>query len=77
MADCNLKDSESIIERAIKNEEEAYEFYMDLSRKVEDRDAKDTLLFMAQEEKGHKEYLLKYRKSGLAGPSKPDRKSVV
>ena len=26
---------------------------------------------MAQEEKGHKEYLLKYRKSGLAGPSKP------
>ena len=34
MADCNLKDSESIIERAIKNEEEAYEFYMDLSRKV-------------------------------------------
>lgn len=71
MADCNLKDSESIIERAIKNEEDAYEFYMDLSRKVEDRDVKDTILFMAQEEKGHKEYLLKYRKSGLAGPSKP------
>ena len=71
MADCNLKDLESIIERAIRNEEEAYDFYMNLSGKVEDRDAKDTLLFMAREEKGHKEYLLKYRQSGFAGPSKP------
>jgi len=71
MVDCNLKDSESIIERAIKNEEEAYDFYMDLSRKVEDRDAKDTLLFMAREEKGQKEYLLKYRQSGFTGPSRP------
>lgn len=72
MASCNeLKDSESIIERAIKNEEEAYDFYMALSCKVEDKEAKDTLEFLAREEKGHKEYLLKYRQAGFAAPSRP------
>ena len=69
--DMNVNDSNSIIERAIRNEEEAYEFYMDLSRKIADREAKDTLLFLAREEQGHKEYLLKYRQSGFAGPSQP------
>ena len=39
MADCNLKDSESIIERAIKNEEEAYESFMELCSLVEDPEA--------------------------------------
>lgn len=68
---CIMEDSESIIERAIKNEEEAYDFYMDLSRRIEDREAKDTLLYLAQEEKGHREYLLKYRQEGFAGPSRP------
>jgi rubrerythrin len=71
MCDMKDKDSESIIERAIKNEEEAYDFYMDLSRRIEDKEAKDTLLFLAREEKGHKEYLLKYRQAGFAGPSRP------
>jgi len=66
-----MNDSDSIIERAIRNEEEAYDFYMALSCKVEDREAKDTLQFLAREEKGHKEYLLKYRQAGFAGPAKP------
>ena len=74
MADaCEMKnkDSESIIERAIKNEEEAYAFYMDLSGKVADREAKDTLAFLAQEEKKHKEYLLQYRQAGFTAPGRP------
>jgi len=66
-----MNDSDSIIERAIRNEEEAYDFYTALSCKVEDREAKDTLQFLAREEKGHKEYLLKYRQAGFAGPAEP------
>jgi rubrerythrin len=70
---CSMKDkdSESIIERAIQNEQEAYDFYMDLSRRIADREAKDTLLYLAQEEKGHKEYLLKYRQEGFTSPARP------
>jgi rubrerythrin len=55
---------ESVLDRAIKNEEEAFLFYMDLCDKVEDREAKDTLRFLAREEEKHKEYLTRYR-SGL------------
>jgi rubrerythrin len=62
-----MSDADAIIERAIKSEQEAYEFYMDLARLVGDKEAKDTLEFLAREEKGHKEYLLKYRQTGFAG----------
>jgi rubrerythrin len=62
-----MNDADSIIERAIKNEQEAYDFYRDLARLVEDKEAKDTLLFLAREEKGHKEYLLTYRQNGFSG----------
>lgn len=65
-----MNDMESIIERAITNEQEAYDFYMDLYGIVEDPEAKDTLLYLAKEEKGHKEYLLKYRQDGFAGEAK-------
>ena len=51
----------ALIERAIKNEEEAYEFYMSLHRLVEDPVAKDTLQFLAGEEKKHREFLMAYR----------------
>jgi rubrerythrin len=57
----------AIITKAIKKEEEAYEFYMDLYNLVEDKTAKDTLKFVAQEEKKHKEFLVKYREGGLVG----------
>jgi rubrerythrin len=62
-----MNDADAIIERAIRKEEEAHDFYMDLARLVTDREAKDTLEYLAQEEKGHKEYLLKYRQTGFAG----------
>jgi rubrerythrin len=55
------KTLESLIEMAIKNEEEAYASYMELYGIVADKIAKDTLKFLAEEEKQHKAYLLKYR----------------
>ena len=50
-----------IIEIAIKREEEAYDFYMDIHSKVVDAGVKDTLEFIAGEEKKHKAFLVSYR----------------
>lgn len=52
---------ESVIALAIINEQEAYDSYMELHNLVDDRAAKDTLKFLAEEEKQHKAYLMKYR----------------
>jgi rubrerythrin len=52
------------VEVAIKQEEEAFAFYMDLAGIVEDKEAKDTLRFLALEEKKHKEFLEKFRQGG-------------
>ena len=52
------------VEVAIKKEEEAYAFYMDLAGLVEDQEAKETLRFLAQEEKRHKEFLEKFKQGG-------------
>ena len=46
-----------VIEMAIKKEEEAHAFYLDLYEKVEDKSAKDTLKYLADEEEKHAEYL--------------------
>jgi rubrerythrin len=46
-----------VIELAIKKEEEARAFYLDLYEKVEDELAKDTLKYLADEEAKHAEYL--------------------
>ena len=58
---------DSIVERAIRNEEEARQFYLDLAQIVTDKMAKDTLLYLASEEKKHKEYLLRYRQETVIG----------
>ena len=50
-----------LIEIAIKREEEAYDFYMDIHSKVADPRVKDTLEFIAGEEKKHKAFLVRYR----------------
>ena len=66
------QDAQSIIERAIKNEQESHDFYMDLAKAVKDREVKDTLQFLAREELTHKAYLEKYRTDGYiaeAGPT--------
>ena len=50
-----------ILEIAIKREEDAYDFYMDILSKVVDETAKDTLRFVAGEEEKHKAFLVNYR----------------
>ena len=55
-----------IIATAIQREEEAYAFYMDLSGKVSDKSATETIEWIADEEKKHKEFLVSYRDGGYA-----------
>lgn len=58
------RDFAAIIGLAIKKEEEAYFFYTELIGMVEAKEVKDTLRYIASEEKKHKEFLLNYRASG-------------
>jgi rubrerythrin len=53
---------QSLIEKAVQNEEEARTFYLGLFDLVEDPLAKETLKFLAAEELTHKEFLLAYLK---------------
>lgn len=50
-----------IINTAIQREEEAYAFYMDILGRVSETAVKDTLEFIAGEEKKHRDFLVKYR----------------
>jgi rubrerythrin len=61
VVDMENKNLESILDRAICNEDAAYSFYMDLANRVEDAEARDTLAFLAKEEEKHKAYLTDYR----------------
>jgi len=63
MADMNLG---SLLDKAIKNEEDAHAFYMNLHGIVSDADAKSTLLFLADQEKKHKEFLVAYKSGSYA-----------
>ncbi|HUU06565.1 MAG TPA: ferritin family protein [Patescibacteria group bacterium] len=53
---------QSLIEKAVKNEEEARAFYLGLFDLVRDPQAKETLKYLADEELAHKEFLLAYLK---------------
>ncbi|MDD5723946.1 MAG: ferritin family protein [Syntrophales bacterium] len=55
------KKLKSLIDIAIDREVEAYDFYRGLSDKVEDPNIKDTLAFLAGEERKHREFLMGYR----------------
>jgi rubrerythrin len=61
------KQLSEIIDLAIQREEEAYDFYMDIFNKLEDPTIKDTVEFIAKEEKKHKAFLVNYRE-GEYGP---------
>jgi rubrerythrin len=50
-----------ILEMAIGREEAAYDFYMNIYDKVADTSVKDTVAFIAGEEKKHKAFLVSYR----------------
>jgi rubrerythrin len=65
-----------ILDMAIAREEAAYEFYMDIDGKVEDAGVKDTVRFIAGEEKKHKAFLLGYRE-GNFGPEALRMSEVV
>jgi rubrerythrin len=55
------------IETAIGREEEAFRFYNDLAKKTGDASARDTLLWIGEEEKKHKAFLVEFRDKDL-GP---------
>lgn len=57
----------AIIDMAIAKEEEAYNFYIGLADRVKNEEARDTLRYIAAEEKQHKEFLVNYRDKGC-GP---------
>jgi len=54
------RDVKAVIETAIQKEREAQAFYRDLYNLVEDNIAKDALLFLAEEETKHEEFLRNY-----------------
>jgi rubrerythrin len=57
---------EELIDKAILREQEAFEFYSNLEKKVADTVARDALNFLAGQEKKHKEFLQAY-KNGTTG----------
>ena len=50
-----------ILDMAIQREVVAYDFYMDIYHKVDDASVKDTVEFIAREEKKHKAFLISYK----------------
>jgi rubrerythrin len=60
------KELKHILDMAIEKEKEAYDFYTGLRDLLEDPVGKDTLLFLAEEEKKHKEFLKNYREGRFA-----------
>jgi rubrerythrin len=61
---------------AIGREEEAYHFYTDLAGKVTDASARETLVWIGEEEKKHKAFLEKFRADGV-GPEAMRLSDVV
>lgn len=70
------KKLEYLLDIAIRNEEEAYDFYIDLQNRVDDKEVKETLSFLAEEEKKHKDILVKYKQGGF-GPETLNLDTVV
>ena len=50
-----------ILQMAITREQDAYFFYMDICDRVNDDGVKETLAWMADEEKKHRKFLVDYR----------------
>lgn len=51
----------SLIDTAIQREEDAYAFYMRIHDKVNDPAVRETIVWIAGEEKKHKAFLVRYR----------------
>jgi len=61
------KNISEVIDMAIQREEDAITFYSELNKKIHDQSIKDTLEWIAGEEKKHKTFLVNYRE-GRQGP---------
>ncbi|MCU0559289.1 MAG: ferritin family protein [Desulfobacterales bacterium] len=70
--DTNLS---TLIDTAIKREEEAYRFYTEIQGRTQDPAVTEALQWIASEEQNHKAFLVKYREGGF-GPT-PLRMSAV
>ena len=58
-----------ILDMAIRREEVAYDFYMDIYEKVEDTTVRETVEFIAREEKKHKAFLVSYKEGKYGADS--------
>jgi len=58
-----------ILNMAIQREEVAYDFYMDIYHRVEDASVRDTVEFIAGEEKKHKAFLVSYKEGKYGADS--------
>jgi rubrerythrin len=65
-----------VIDMAIRREEEAITFYRELNKKTHDRGIKDTIEWIAGEEKKHKAFLIGYR-DGRQGPATLNMRATV
>ncbi len=63
-----LNSVEEILDFAIKSEERSYEFYTRLAEKVKRENMKKVFLEFAEEEKGHKEKLLRIKEGEMLLP---------
>lgn len=57
---------ETIIDTAIAREEEAYSFYMDVLDEVTDESVKETVEWIANEEKKHRAFLVGFREGEIS-----------
>ena len=57
----------NLIDTAIRREEEAHAFYLDIHGRIDDAAARETIQWIAGEELKHKAFLEKYRDGGFGG----------
>lgn len=55
-----------VIDTAIRREEEAYRFYMELHGKIDDPGVQDTLAWIAKEEDKHRQFLIEFREGRIS-----------
>ena len=65
-----------VINLAIQREEDAIRFYRELNHKIQDQSIKDTIKWIAGEEKKHKAFLVGYRE-GRQGPAALNMRTTV
>jgi rubrerythrin len=66
-----------VIETAIRREQDAYEFYTDLQVRFDEARVKEALAWIAEEELGHKRFLVDYREGRLGPDALAMRTSIA